>query len=56
MAEINGETRLAQPVRDVVDATDYNETDHTLSEFWKSTAVLRNVLDRGSNCLGCQAH
>ena len=47
MAQIAGETRLAQPVREMVDATDHNETDHTLSEFWKSTAVLRDVLDRG---------
>jgi len=47
MAQIAGETRLAQPVREMVDATDHNEADHTLREFWKSTVSLRHVLDRG---------
>jgi hypothetical protein len=46
-AHIAGETLLAQPAREAADTKDHNETDHTLSEFWKSTAVLRNVLDQG---------
>ena len=47
MAQIVGETRLAQPVREMVDATDHKETDHMLREFWKSTVALRHVLDQG---------
>ncbi len=47
MAQIAGETRLAQPVREMVDAQDHKETDHTLGKFWKSTVALRNVLDQG---------
>ncbi len=38
---------LAQPALEMADAQDHKETDHTLREFWKSTAVLRDVLDRG---------
>ena len=47
MAQIAGETRLAQPVHEMGDATDHNKTDHTLGEFWKSTIALRHVLDQG---------
>jgi hypothetical protein len=47
MTQIAGETWLAQPVREMADAQDHNETDHTLREFWKSTVALRHVLDRG---------
>lgn len=37
---------LAQPAREMADAQDHKETDHTLRELWRSTAVLRDVLDR----------
>ena len=47
MARIAGETRLTQPVHEMVDATDHNKTGHTLGEFWKSTIALRHVLDQG---------
>lgn len=46
MAHFAGEPLLAQTAREVADATDNNETDHTLREFWKATATLRNVLDQ----------
>ena len=38
---------LAQPIREKADAQDHKEADHTLRELWRSTAVLRDVLDRG---------
>jgi len=38
---------LAQPAREMADVRDHKEADHTLGEFWRSTAVLRDVLDRG---------
>ena len=47
MAHQAVETRLAQPVCEGTDAKDYEETDHTLRGFWKSTVALRNVLDQG---------
>lgn len=47
MAQIARETRLAQPVREIADAQDHKETDHTLRQFWKSTVALRHVLDQG---------
>ena len=47
MAQIAGETWLAQPVREMADAQDHKETDHTLREFWESTVALRNALDQG---------
>jgi hypothetical protein len=46
MAHQAVETRLTQPVCEMADAKDHKETDHTLKEFWKSTAALRNALDR----------
>lgn len=56
MAQIAGETRLAQPVREMVDATDHTEADHTLREFWKSTEALRNLLDRGRSLNDLELH
>jgi len=47
MAQIAGETRLAQPVREMADAQDHKKLDHTLRQFWKSTVALRHVLDQG---------
>jgi hypothetical protein len=38
---------LAKPIREKADAQYHNEADHTLRELWRSTAVLRDVLDRG---------
>jgi hypothetical protein len=46
MAHFAGDPLLGQTAREVPDATDNNETDHTLREFWKATATLRNVLDQ----------
>jgi hypothetical protein len=47
MAHPAVETQLAQPAYEVTDAQHHKETSHTLREFWKSTAALRTVLDRG---------
>ena len=47
MAHQAVETQLAQLAYEVTDTKDHKETDHTLREFWKSTAALRNVLHRG---------
>jgi hypothetical protein len=51
MAQMAVETLLAQPAREVADAKDHNETDHTLREFGKCAVALRNVLyqDRSLN-------
>ena len=38
------EPRLAQPAREVSDATDPNERDHMLRKFGTCAAALRNVL------------
>jgi hypothetical protein len=45
------ETLLAQTAREVVDAKEHNDTDHTLMEFGKCAVDLRNVLyqDRALN-------
>jgi len=46
MAHMTGESLLAQPACEIVDAKTHKETDHALREFWKSTVALRNVLDQ----------
>jgi len=46
MAQQAGEPLLTQPTREVADTNDHKETGHALREFWKSTVVLRNVLDQ----------
>jgi len=45
------EPRMAQPAREVSDATDPNERDHMLRKFGTCAAALRNVLhqDRLAN-------
>ena len=44
MAHIAVEPLLVQPAREVADAKEHNETDHTLREFGKCAVALRNVL------------
>jgi hypothetical protein len=45
------DTLFAQTAREVPDAKDHNETDHTLREFGKCAVALRHVLyqDRSLN-------
>jgi len=51
MTHMADEPLLAQPAREVADATEHNEMDHTLREFGKCAVALRNVLyqDRALN-------
>ena len=44
MAPMAGEALLAQIAREVAEAKDPNESDHTLREFEKCAVALRNVL------------
>lgn len=44
MAPMAGEALLAQIAREVADAKDPNEMDHTLREFGKCAVAMREVL------------
>ena len=44
MAPMASEALLAQISREVADAKDQNQTDHTLREFGKCAVALRNML------------